>query len=71
MFSLIRDLPITPSTPRRLRFVDDGRVGCPNTAPRDVSVERCLACPELTGTTTQDGEIRAIQCRPKVTSRIA
>lgn len=71
MLTLIRDLPLTPSAPRRLRFVDSGRVGCPNTAPRDVSVERCLACPELTGTRTEDGEIRAIHCRPKLTSRIA
>lgn len=71
MLRFLRDLPIKPSEPTGLRFVDRGWVGCPATAPRDVSIEACLACPQLTATLTQGGTIQAIRCQPRLSSRVA
>jgi hypothetical protein len=71
MLRLLRDLPLPSSAPRGLRYVDRGWVGCPASAPRDASIETCLACPDLKGTISQDGAIRAVHCQPKPTTRIA
>lgn len=71
MLRLLRDLPLPSSAPRGLRYVDHGWVGCPAIAPRDASIETCLACPELKSTVTRDGAIRAISCQPKAATRIA
>jgi hypothetical protein len=71
MLRIFRDLPLPAPQPRGLRYVDQGWVGCPATAPRDASIETCLACPELTGTVTDGGTIKAVRCQPRLASRVA
>ncbi len=71
MLRIFRDLPLPAPRPRGLRYVDQGWVGCPSTAPRDISIEACLACPELAGTVTDDGAIKAVRCRPRLLNQIA